>query len=78
MVRWYGPILNIFELQRTFDFQRWEPIGEPQRALTATPDESLSATKPIDATSNSYFPSIASAIPLLGVLTAIGGVLASC
>jgi hypothetical protein len=37
-----------FELQRTFDFQRWEPIGERQRALTATLDLSLSATQPID------------------------------
>jgi hypothetical protein len=33
-----------FELQRTFDFQRWEPIGERQRAGAATPGQSLGAT----------------------------------
>ena len=33
-----------FELQRTFDLQRWEPIGERQRALTATLGQSLGAT----------------------------------
>jgi hypothetical protein len=37
-----------FELQRTFDFQRWEPIGERQRALTATLDQALIATQPLD------------------------------
>src|SRR5262245_63971335 len=37
-----------FELQRTFDLQRWEPIGERQRALTATPGQSLSATQPLN------------------------------
>jgi len=35
-----------FELQRTFDFQRWEPIGQRQRALTTTPGQLLSATLP--------------------------------
>src|SRR3989442_4193564 len=37
-----------FELQRTFDLQRWEPIGERQRARTTTPGQSLSATQPLD------------------------------
>src|SRR5882724_9571305 len=37
-----------FELQRTFDFQRWEPIGERQRAATAALGQSLSATQPLD------------------------------
>ena len=37
-----------FELQRTFDFQRWEPLGERQRALTATLGQSLSATKSVN------------------------------
>src|SRR5262245_24400766 len=37
-----------FELQRTLDLQRWEPIGERQRALTTTPGQSLSATQPLD------------------------------
>src|SRR6266540_2604805 len=37
-----------FELQRTFDLQRWEPIGERQRALTATFGQSLGATLPLD------------------------------
>ncbi len=37
-----------FELQRTFDFHRWEPVGERQRALTATLGQSLSATQPLD------------------------------
>jgi hypothetical protein len=37
-----------FELQRTFDFQRWAPIGERQRALAATPGQSLSATLEAD------------------------------
>src|SRR6266545_171269 len=37
-----------FELQRTFDLQRWQPIGERQRALTATFGQSLGATLPLD------------------------------
>src|SRR5580765_6167255 len=37
-----------FELQRTVDLLRWEPIGERQRALTVTPGQSLSATQPLD------------------------------
>jgi hypothetical protein len=37
-----------FELQRTFDFQRWEPIGERHHAVTATLGQSLSTTQPLD------------------------------
>jgi hypothetical protein len=33
-----------FELQRTLDFQRWEPVGERQRAATGTAPSSLKAT----------------------------------
>src|SRR5262245_13491733 len=45
-----------FELQRTFDFQRWEPIGERQRTLTATPRLSLSAMHPLDDPRAFYRP----------------------
>ena len=38
-----------FELQRTFDLQHWLPIGERQRAATATLGQSLSAIQPLDA-----------------------------
>jgi hypothetical protein len=37
-----------FELQRTFDFQHWQPIGERQRAATAALGQSLSVTQPLD------------------------------
>lgn len=37
-----------FELQRTFDFQCWEPISERRRAATAIPGQVLSATQPLD------------------------------
>src|SRR5438094_553901 len=37
-----------FELQRTFDLYRWQPIGERQRARTTTPGQSLSAPQPLD------------------------------
>src|SRR5437773_7541403 len=37
-----------FELQRTFDLQRWEPIGQRQRSLATTPGLSLNATQPLD------------------------------
>jgi hypothetical protein len=37
-----------FELQRTFELQRWEPTGERQRALATTPSQSLGATQPLD------------------------------
>ncbi len=37
-----------FELQRMFDFQRWVPIDERQRAATATPSESLSVKQPFE------------------------------
>jgi hypothetical protein len=43
-----------FELQRTFDFQRWEPIGERQRAATATLGQSLSATQPLGSSKAFY------------------------
>src|SRR5947207_8760466 len=43
-----------FELQRTFDLQRWEPIGERQRAVTATLGQSLRATQPLDGSKAFY------------------------
>src|SRR5881628_2387136 len=33
-----------FELQRTFDLQRWEPIGERQRAAASAPGPTLNMT----------------------------------
>ena len=33
-----------FELQRSADFQQWQPIGERQRAATATPGQLLGVT----------------------------------
>jgi hypothetical protein len=38
-----------FELQRSDDLSRWQPLGERQRAATATPGVSLGATAPADA-----------------------------
>lgn len=43
-----------FELQRTFDFQRWEPVGERQRAATATLGQSLSVTQTFDQANAFY------------------------
>src|SRR5881397_42111 len=37
-----------FELQRTVDLQRWEPIGERRRAFTTTPGQSLNAALSLD------------------------------
>jgi hypothetical protein len=37
-----------FELQRSVDLQQWQPIGERQRAATATPGQLLGVTLDTD------------------------------
>src|SRR5216117_2077393 len=37
-----------FELQRTFDLQRWQPIGERQRAASTAPGQTLNTTLALD------------------------------
>ena len=37
-----------FELQRTFDLHRWEPIGERQRTATTAPGQTLNMTLALD------------------------------
>ena len=37
-----------FELQRSFDLWRWQPIGERERAATQTPGQNLHATLALD------------------------------
>src|SRR6266536_2008909 len=43
-----------FELQRTFDLQRWQPIGQRQRAATTAPGQTLSMTLALDGPSAFY------------------------
>src|SRR5436309_10402857 len=43
-----------FELQRSFDLWRWQPIGERERAATLTPGERLRATLPLDQPQGFY------------------------
>ena len=43
-----------FELQRTFDLQRWQPIGERQRAAATAPGQTLNMTLALDGPSAFY------------------------
>src|SRR5258706_15607690 len=43
-----------FELQRTLDFRRWQPIGERQRAATQAPGERLGVTVELDQQQGFY------------------------
>ena len=43
-----------FELQRTFDLQRWQPIGDRQRAAATAPGQTLNMTLALDVPSAFY------------------------
>ena len=43
-----------FELQRTFDLQRWQPIGERRRAAASAPGQTLNMTLALDVPSAYY------------------------
>ena len=43
-----------FELQRTFDLQRWQPIGERQRAAITAPGQTLNMALALDGPSAFY------------------------
>src|SRR5881397_396073 len=43
-----------FELQRTFDLQRWQPIGERRRAAASAPGQTLTMTLALDVPSAFY------------------------
>src|SRR5437867_11357130 len=43
-----------FELQRTFDLQRWQPIGERRRAAATAPGQTLNMTLALDVPSAYY------------------------